>query len=83
MLTCGAGLFIGFTFYNSKDSLQSTQNKLFVCFCSFFSREREKSNLLYLGTVYGHDPQRTPWSTSDGAFHHRTQKRVRNQGASQ
>jgi ATP-binding cassette subfamily G (WHITE) protein 2 (SNQ2) len=32
-----AGLFVGFTFYQSKDTQQGTQNKLFVSFSSFLS----------------------------------------------
>jgi ATP-binding cassette subfamily G (WHITE) protein 2 (SNQ2) len=35
VLNAIAGLFIGFTFYNSKDSQQGTQNKLFVRHPSF------------------------------------------------
>ena len=30
ILAVAAGLFIGFTFYKSKDSIQGTQNKIFV-----------------------------------------------------
>ena len=26
-----AGLFVGFTFFKAKDSIQGTQNKIFVC----------------------------------------------------
>ena len=32
VLNITAGLFIGFTFFKSKDSIQGTQNKLFVSF---------------------------------------------------
>lgn len=32
VLNIASGLFIGFTFYKAKDSLQGTQNKLFVSF---------------------------------------------------
>ncbi|GJE86387.1 pleiotropic drug resistance ABC transporter [Phanerochaete sordida] len=32
MLNVLSGLFIGFTFFHSKDSMQGTQNKLFACF---------------------------------------------------
>ncbi|KAJ3538407.1 hypothetical protein NM688_g6524 [Phlebia brevispora] len=34
VLNIAAGLFIGFTFFKSKDSLQGTQNKLFAIFMS-------------------------------------------------
>ena len=35
-----AGLFVGFTFYKAKDSIQGTQNKLFVSFHSNFTADR-------------------------------------------
>lgn len=38
-----AGLFIGFTFYNAKDTLQGTQNKLFVSLSVPFSRFLESN----------------------------------------
>lgn len=31
LLNISAGLFIGFTFYQADDTIQGTQNKLFVC----------------------------------------------------
>ena len=34
VLNITSGLFIGFTFFKSKDSIQGTQNKLFVSLCS-------------------------------------------------
>ena len=37
MLNIVAGLFVGFTFFKSKDTLQGTQDKLFVCFPDSFS----------------------------------------------
>lgn len=37
ILNIFAGLFIGFTFFKSKDTMQGTQNKLFVSACSRFS----------------------------------------------
>ena len=36
VLAIVAGLFIGFTFFKSKDTLQGTQDKLFVCFLAYF-----------------------------------------------
>ena len=37
MLNLVGGLFIGFTFYQAKDSIQGTQNKLFVSHYSLFA----------------------------------------------
>lgn len=49
------GLFIGFTFFKSKSSLQGTQNKLFVCLPSIFFPTRVLTELssqaIFMGTI--------------------------------
>ena len=45
MLNIVGGLFIGFTFYQAKDSIQGTQNKLFVrTFSLFTSTEADRKS---------------------------------------
>jgi ATP-binding cassette subfamily G (WHITE) protein 2 (SNQ2) len=62
VLNAFGGLFIGFTFYNSKDTQQGTQNKLFVrtlnfscrTLCSLLIRYSRSSWQLSSGTIYSH-----------------------------
>jgi ATP-binding cassette, subfamily G (WHITE), member 2, SNQ2 len=48
------GLFIGFTFFKSKDTIQDTQNKLFVRIPLIFSITRSLSD--FIGYLYGYYP---------------------------
>lgn len=73
------GLFIGFTFWKAKDSLQGTQNKLFVrhalarcqlyllterCVCRFVFWVSSSVDL------HGHDHECPPRAAAAGAVHH-------------
>ena len=50
MLNIVGGLFIGFTFYQAKDSIQGTQNKLFVSPFSLFTSTDADRNSCRLST---------------------------------
>jgi ATP-binding cassette subfamily G (WHITE) protein 2 (SNQ2) len=53
VLNAFGGLFIGFTFFHSKDSQQGTQNKLFVCTLVFPAGVFCSSAITFIGYLHG------------------------------
>ena len=65
-LCVAGGLLIGFTFYDTSDSLQGTQNKLFVCaaVCSVTSALTP-----FIGHLFGVCPLCSPLSAAPECVH--------------
>lgn len=56
MLNITGGLFIGFTFFKRNETLQGTQDKLFVSFTHALLPREIEADLLE-GGIHGHDPE--------------------------
>lgn len=65
MLNIVGGLFIGFTFFKRNDSLEGTQNKLFVSIECDLTQTATDAEVL-LGGVYGVDPERPTRESTAG-----------------
>ena len=69
ILNIGSGLFIGFTFFKSKDTMQGTQNKLFVCLFSFKFPCLHFLIMCILGRLYGNHSFCSPRKSDSSSFH--------------
>ena len=66
MLNTAGGLFIGFTFFKSDNTLQGTQNKLFVCTLLHICGWKLMN---FSGNLYVHYPRGTTLQPAPGALH--------------
>ncbi len=70
LLNIAGGLFIGFTFWKSKDTLQGTQNKLFVRSATESTLKLVADEITaFLGYFYGHYPQCSDIESVADDFH--------------
>lgn len=70
MLNIAGGLFIGFTFWKSKDTLQGTQNKLFVRWATEFPSKLDTDEIIiFSGYFYGHYPRRSDYESIADDIH--------------
>jgi hypothetical protein len=73
VLNIFGGLFIGFTFWNSKDTLQGTQNKLFVGPPLFTACMLMEFNFYYFSVdFYANHLECSPWRPTTSAIYQPT-----------